>query len=113
MANKSFDKKLLDAYEHGQLDKVKTSLAKGAEINCVSWLGFSPLMIALGNCHPAVYNYLLDKYEDDKKVTNQVNSEYNQIPLHYAAARCDSETVQRVAKLTDNINFKIYLRIHL
>ena len=106
MANKSFDKELLDACENGQLDRVKASLAKGADITCVNEFGQSPLMWALVRCHPAVYNYLLDKYEDDKKVTNQVNSRFNDIPLHNAAASCDSETVQRVAKLTDNINSK-------
>ena len=106
MANKSFDKDLLDACKDGQLDKVKASLAKGADITCIDEDGFSPLMLALAWCHPAVYNYLLDKYEDDKNVTNQVSRLYNAIPLHYAAGNCDSETVQRVAKLTDNINFK-------
>ena len=82
MANKSLDKKLLDACEYGQLDKVKTSLAKGADITCVNEYGDSPLMLALTFCHPAVYNFILDKYEDDKKVTNQVNSKANEIPLH-------------------------------
>ena len=106
MANKSFDKDLLDACENGQLDRVKASLAKGADITCVDVIGHSPLMWALVRCHPAVYNYLLDKYEDDKKVTNQVNSKDNAIPLHNAARSCDSETVQRLAKLTNNINFK-------
>ena len=102
--NGNNEKELIYACDIGDFAKVK-ALANRENINCEPE-GWPPLHSSLAFCHPRVYNFIIDNFQANEDVVNKVSREFNTIPLHRAAASCDSDTVKKVADLTTNINQK-------
>lgn len=73
---------LIDAIREGSLEKVKTLVAKGADVNSRTRSGSTALMFAAESNRPAIAAFLLDKGAD----ANAKNGE-NNTALIYAAAK--------------------------
>ncbi len=91
---RDIDRQLLDAAEEGELDKVRSLLEQGADVNVARGDGYTPFLLALGEGHNDVCHRLLDAGARIDAVTKIASS-----AMHIAAGDGNLEGLELLHRL--------------